>query len=99
MLKRRRFKQTESLKDRLLAWTGQVRQQAAQLPPGPERDALVAKLRQADAASHIEDWINPPACSRRPRYPILSAAKAKRPEFRSVRTHEWNQPKPHCSCS
>jgi len=60
MLKRRRFRQTKSLQDRLAAWTEEVREQAAKLPPGPERDALLKKLRQADTASHLDDWANSP---------------------------------------
>lgn len=50
MLKRRRFKQSTSLRDRLTAWAEAVRQQAAGLPPGPERDALLKKAGQADTA-------------------------------------------------
>ena len=60
MLKRRRFHQTKSLQDRLAAWAEEVREQAAKLPAGPERDALLKKLRQADTASHLEDWANSP---------------------------------------
>jgi hypothetical protein len=58
--KRRRFKQDTSLKDRLAAWADQVREEAEQLPPGPERDAMLKKARQADTASHMEDWANSP---------------------------------------
>jgi leucyl aminopeptidase len=60
MLKRRRFRQTKSLQDRLAAWAEEVREQAARLPPGPERDALLKKLRQADTAAHLNDWANSP---------------------------------------
>jgi hypothetical protein len=60
MLKRRRFSQTKSLQDRLAAWAEEVRERAAKLPPGPERDALLKKLRQADTASHLDDWANSP---------------------------------------
>ena len=60
MLKRRRFHQTRSLTDRLAAWAEEVREQAAKLPAGPERDALLKKLRQADTAAHLEDWANSP---------------------------------------
>jgi hypothetical protein len=56
MVKRRRFKQTVPLKDRLDTWAQEVRVQAEQLPPGPEREALLKKARQADIASHIDDW-------------------------------------------
>jgi hypothetical protein len=60
MSKRRRFKQVESLRDRLATWSGRLREQADKLPDGPERDALLRKLRQADTASHMEDWANSP---------------------------------------
>jgi hypothetical protein len=60
MLKRRRFKQTESLHERLASFAKNARQRAEALPPGPEREALIKKARQADAASHIEDWANSP---------------------------------------
>ena len=58
MLKRRRFKQTTSLKERLAAWAKQVHEQAEALPPGPERDDLLKKAHQADTAAHIDDWAN-----------------------------------------
>lgn len=60
MLKRRRFKQAESLHDRLATRANRLREQIDELPDGPEREALLKKLRQADTASHIEDWANSP---------------------------------------
>ncbi|MBB4428932.1 hypothetical protein GGD66_007530 [Bradyrhizobium sp. CIR48] len=60
MLKRRRFKQQLTLQDRLSAWVKQVEEQASRLPPGPERDALFKKARQADVANHLHDWIISP---------------------------------------
>jgi hypothetical protein len=60
MSRRLRFSQTQLLQDRLLTWTEEVREQAAKLPPGPERDALLKKLRQADTAAQMEDWLNSP---------------------------------------
>ena len=59
-MKRRRFKQPTSLKDRLAAWAEEVREQAAQLPPGPERDSLLKKLSQAATASFMDDWAASP---------------------------------------
>ena len=59
-MKRRRFKQSTPLKDRLAAWAEDVREQAEKLPPGPERDSLLKKLSQADMAVHLEDWVNSP---------------------------------------
>jgi hypothetical protein len=28
------------------------------MQPGPERDELLLKLRQAETAMHLEDWVN-----------------------------------------
>jgi hypothetical protein len=60
MSERRRFKQTISLKDRLASFAEEVRDRASQLRPGPEQDALLKKARQADTASHLNDWTNSP---------------------------------------
>jgi len=60
MQKRRRFKQQKTLQERLAAWSKSVLEQAAKLPPGPEKDALIKKARQADVASHLEDWAHSP---------------------------------------
>jgi hypothetical protein len=57
---RRRFKQTGSLKDRLTAWAEGLRNRAQQLEPGPERDAMLKKARQADTRAHLVDWANSP---------------------------------------
>lgn len=61
MFKRRRFKQQLTLQDRLSAWVEHVQEQASRLPPGPERDALLKKARQAELANHLHDWIKSPA--------------------------------------
>jgi hypothetical protein len=45
---RRRFKQSLTLQDRLIAWSGKVREQAGALPSGPHRDELLKKARQAE---------------------------------------------------
>ena len=60
MKRRRRFQQTISLKDRLASFAKEVREKAALLRPGPEKDALLRKARQADTAAHLEDWANSP---------------------------------------
>ncbi len=54
------FKHQLSLHDKLTAWSDEVRKQAAQLPCGSEREVLLAKARQADAACHLEEWLNSP---------------------------------------
>jgi hypothetical protein len=60
MIKRRRFKQTESLQDRLRAFADHVRARAILLPPGTEKEELLKKARQADTASHLGEWANSP---------------------------------------
>ena len=60
MQRRRRFKQTVSLQDRLASFSKEARSRANTLPPGPERDGLLKKARQADTASHLDDWVNSP---------------------------------------
>jgi hypothetical protein len=59
-MQRRRFKQTTSLKDRLASFAEEIRKRASELRPGPERDALLKRARQADTASHIDEWANSP---------------------------------------
>ncbi|HET7886676.1 MAG TPA: hypothetical protein VFL62_10650 [Bradyrhizobium sp.] len=59
MIKRRRFKQTISLKDRLTAFAEEARRKA-KMVVGGGRDELVKKARHADTAAHIEDWVNSP---------------------------------------
>jgi leucyl aminopeptidase len=55
---RRRSKQSESLQDRLMKFAKEAREKASRLPPGSEREDMLRKARQADTASHMNDWIN-----------------------------------------
>ncbi|MBR0955853.1 hypothetical protein [Bradyrhizobium japonicum] len=57
-MKRHYLKQSVSFQDRLSAWAEQLREQAAKLKPGRERDDLLAKVRQADVAAHLDEWVN-----------------------------------------
>jgi hypothetical protein len=57
---RRRFKQTEALKDRLASIAKKARERASLLPPSPERDDLLRRASQADTASHVDEWVNSP---------------------------------------
>jgi hypothetical protein len=34
--------------------------QVAKLQPGPEREQLLMKLRELNAASDIDEWLSPP---------------------------------------
>ena len=59
MIRRRvRFKQKLSLKERLSAFATQIRKKAAELPPGIERDDCLRRARQAETASHLDEWVN-----------------------------------------
>jgi hypothetical protein len=58
--RRRRFKQTTSLQERLSVFAKEAREKASLLPPGLERQDLLKKARQADTAAHIDDWANSP---------------------------------------
>ena len=60
MKRRRRFKQQVSLQDRIAEWAIGIREQANRMRPGPQRDELLRKLRQAETAMHLEDWANSP---------------------------------------
>jgi hypothetical protein len=60
MPERRRFKQKISLQDRLAAFAKDVREKASLLPPGIEKDDLLRRARQADTASHLNEWANSP---------------------------------------
>lgn len=60
MIKRRRFKQELSLRDRLALFAKAAREKALTLPPGAERDELLRKASQADTTAHLTDWVNSP---------------------------------------
>jgi hypothetical protein len=60
MKRRRHFTQEIALQDRIVEWAQEVRAQAAELPPGPDRDELLKKVRQAETAMHLQDWANSP---------------------------------------
>jgi len=58
MQKRRRFKQTTSLHDRLSSFAKEMRDKASLMPPGREKDDLLKRASRADTASHLDDWAN-----------------------------------------
>jgi hypothetical protein len=82
MQKRRRFKQSISLKDRLALFSKGARERASDLPSSRERDELLEKARRADTASQIDDWAGGPDRGSRPDpYPglALSSGRPDRP--------------------
>jgi hypothetical protein len=60
MQKRRRFKQIQSLEQRLAEEAKRLREQAELLPHGDQREAVEKKARQAETGSHISDWLRSP---------------------------------------
>ena len=54
---RRRFKQIQSLEQRLVEEAGRLREQARLLEPGALRDELFRRARQAETGSHISGWL------------------------------------------
>ena len=57
---RRRFKQTQSLEERLAEEAKRLREEAKLLPPGAVREALLRRARQAETDSHMTEWLTSP---------------------------------------
>jgi len=60
MTERRRYKQAQSLKQRLLDRVMSLRDEAKFAAPGFDREALLRKARQAETAAHIDEWLSSP---------------------------------------
>lgn len=60
MLKRRRFKQTKTLHERLTEEAEKLRAQARALAPGRQRELLLRRARQDEMAVQIEAWLHSP---------------------------------------
>jgi hypothetical protein len=58
MQKRRRFKQSSSLKERLFSFAKEMREKASRLPAGREKDDVLKRARRAETASHLDDWVH-----------------------------------------
>jgi hypothetical protein len=60
-MKRRRFKQTTSLEDRIAERAAEIRAQVEALPPGSEeRERLERKARVAEVGAHMNEWLTSP---------------------------------------
>jgi len=58
--KRRRVKQTSPLDQRLADQAQRLRKEAKGTPPGVERERLLRRARQAEAAVHMQQWLTSP---------------------------------------
>jgi hypothetical protein len=59
-MQRRRFKQTLTLEARLAEEAKRLGAEAKRLLPGAERDEMIRKSRQAEIASHMNEWLTSP---------------------------------------
>jgi hypothetical protein len=48
------------LQDRMALHALRLKDEAQLLRPGPERDAMIRRARQAETASHVEEWLSSP---------------------------------------
>ncbi|WP_246784449.1 MULTISPECIES: hypothetical protein [unclassified Bradyrhizobium] len=60
MQRRRRFKQTLCLEERLAKEAQRLREEAQSLPPGFRRDQLLRKARQCETGSNLSEWLQSP---------------------------------------
>jgi len=60
MTERRRFKQSQSLEERLSEEAKRLRDEAKLLPPGTAREARLRKARQCETGSHMSEWLRSP---------------------------------------
>jgi hypothetical protein len=60
MAERRRFKQAQSLKQRLIEQVRRLREEAKLMAPGLDREMLLRKARQTETAAHIDEWLSSP---------------------------------------
>ena len=60
MIKRRRFKQTKTLEQRLVEEAERFRQAAEVLPQGTARERLMGRARQAEAAARMDGLLRSP---------------------------------------
>jgi hypothetical protein len=62
-MQRRSFQQSAPLDQRLKEQAERLRKGAKGTPPGIEREKLIRQARQAETASHMQEWLSsrPPA--------------------------------------
>ena len=59
-MQRRSFKQIAPLDQRLTEEAERLRKEARGTPPGVARDNLIRRARQAETASHMQEWLASP---------------------------------------
>jgi hypothetical protein len=59
-MKRRLFKHTMTLEQRLVQQAERLRQEAKRARPGIERETMIRRARQAEIALHVTEWLSSP---------------------------------------
>ena len=59
-MQQRSHSKSHSFQDRIAAEKSRVEEQLAGVSHGPQRDALVKKIRQLDIANHLNEWLMSP---------------------------------------
>jgi hypothetical protein len=57
---RRRFSQSSPLEERLAEEAESLREQAKELPHGPQRETLLRRARQNEVGAHMTEWLTSP---------------------------------------
>ena len=60
VVKRRRFKQSQPLEERLAQHTAQLREKAEGLPPGGAKERIIRRITQNQAASNLCQMLRAP---------------------------------------
>ena len=63
-MQKRRRSDPHCFEDQLAAEKARLKEQLANTPGDPERDALVKKIRQIEFASHVNEWLSSPGLQR-----------------------------------
>ena len=59
-MERRRRSAPHTFEENIAAERAKLEAQIAKLKSGPQRDALLRKIRQLDTATHINEWLSSP---------------------------------------
>lgn len=61
--RRRRFKQSYSLEERLVEEAKRLREEAKLLPPGAIREEVLRRAGQCETGAQVSDWLRSPGQS------------------------------------
>ena len=56
----RRRSTPHTFEDRIATEKAKLEAQVAKLPPCPQREGLLRKIRQLETASHLNEWLSSP---------------------------------------